>query len=155
MGCLSGGLVSSASVQRFFCGICSAFNWSFDEFVGEKVISPSYSFAILGLPPQFVFLTHELVSQQICYIIKLEVIVLVDQLCLTLWNPMDFCVPGSFVHGILQAKILECISIPFSRESSQPRDQTWVYLHFRQILYHLSHQRSHYQAENYSLPCFT
>ena len=48
MGCLSGCLVSSASVQKLFCGICSMFKWSFDEFVGEKVVSPSYSSAILG-----------------------------------------------------------------------------------------------------------
>ena len=51
MGCLSGCLVSSASIQKLFCGICSAFKCSFNEFVGEKVISPSYYSAILGLPP--------------------------------------------------------------------------------------------------------
>ena len=50
MGCLSGCLMSSASIQKLFCGICSAFKCSFDEFVGEKVVSPSYSSAILGLP---------------------------------------------------------------------------------------------------------
>ena len=50
MGCLSGCLMSSASIQKFFCGICSAFKCSFDEFVGEKVVSLSYSSAILGLP---------------------------------------------------------------------------------------------------------
>ena len=50
MGCLSGCLVSSVSIQKLFCGICSAFKWSFDEFVGEKVVSPSYSSAILGPP---------------------------------------------------------------------------------------------------------
>ena len=49
MGCLSGCLVSSASLQKLFCGSCSAFKWSFDEFVGEKVVSPSYSSAILEL----------------------------------------------------------------------------------------------------------
>ena len=51
MGFLFGCLVSSASVQKLFCGICSAFKWSFNEFVGEKVVSPSYSSAILGSPP--------------------------------------------------------------------------------------------------------
>ena len=50
MGCLSGCLVSSASVQKLFCGSCSAFRWSFDEFVREKVVSLSYFSAILGLP---------------------------------------------------------------------------------------------------------
>ena len=34
--------------------------------------------------------------------------------------------PGSSVHGILQARILEWVAISFSRGSSQPRDQTWV-----------------------------
>ena len=38
MGFLSGCLVSSVSFQKLFCGSCSAFKWSFDEFVGEKVV---------------------------------------------------------------------------------------------------------------------
>ena len=50
MGCLSGCLLSSSSIQKLFCGICLAFKWSFDEIVGEKVVSLSYSSAILGLP---------------------------------------------------------------------------------------------------------
>ena len=41
-------------------------------------------------------------------------------------NAMDCNLPGSSVHGILQARILECIVFPFSRGSSQPRDQTQV-----------------------------
>ena len=47
MGCLSGCL--TASIQKLFCGIYSMFKCSFDEFVGEKVVSPSYSSAILAL----------------------------------------------------------------------------------------------------------
>ena len=39
----------SASIQKLFCGIYSVFKCSFDEFVGEKVVSPSYSSAILAL----------------------------------------------------------------------------------------------------------
>jgi len=34
--------------------------------------------------------------------------------------------PGFSVHGILQARILDWVAVPFSRGSSQPRDQTWV-----------------------------
>ena len=45
-GCLSGCLMSSASIQKLFCGICSAFKCSFNEFVGDKLFSPSYSSAI-------------------------------------------------------------------------------------------------------------
>ena len=48
------------------------------------------------------------------------------QSCPTLCNPMDCSPPGSSVHGILQARILEGVAIPFSRGSSQPRDQTQV-----------------------------
>ena len=50
MGCFSGCLMSSVSIQKLFCGIYSAFKCSFDEFVGEKVVSLSYSSTILGLP---------------------------------------------------------------------------------------------------------
>ena len=51
MGCFSGHLMSSAGIQKLFCGIYSAFKCSFDEFVGEKVVSSSYSSAILRPPP--------------------------------------------------------------------------------------------------------
>ena len=51
---------------------------------------------------------------------------LVTKLCLTLCDLMDYSLPGSSVHGILQARILEWVAISFSRGSSQPRDQTWV-----------------------------
>ena len=46
MGCLSGCLVSSSSIQKLFCGICSAFRWSSNEFVWEKLVSLSYSSTI-------------------------------------------------------------------------------------------------------------
>ena len=55
-----------------------------------------------------------------------EVEVLVAQSCLTLCNTMDCSPPGSSLHGILQARRLEWVTIPFSRRSSQPRDQTQV-----------------------------
>ena len=79
----------------------------------------------------------------------------VAQLCLTLCVPLDYT-----VYGILQARILEGVAVPFSRGSSQPRDQTQVshiaggsiavdlpdpgleprLLHCRWILYQLSYQ---------------
>ena len=48
------------------------------------------------------------------------------QLCPTLCDPLGYSLPGSSVHGILQARILEWVPMPSSRGSSQPRDQTWV-----------------------------
>ena len=48
------------------------------------------------------------------------------QSCLTLCDPMDCSLPGSSVHGILQARILERVVMPSSRGSSWPRDRTQV-----------------------------
>ena len=47
-----------------------------------------------------------------------------SQSCLTLCNPKDCSLPGSSVHGISQARILDWVAISFSRGSSQPRSQT-------------------------------
>ena len=43
-----------------------------------------------------------------------------------LFNPMDCSPPGSSIHGIFQARILEWVTIPFSRGSSRPRDRVVV-----------------------------
>ena len=50
----------------------------------------------------------------------------VAQLCPTLCDPVDYSLPGSSIHGILQARILEWVAISFSRGSSRPRDWTEV-----------------------------
>ena len=50
----------------------------------------------------------------------------VAQLCLTLCDLMGCSPPGSSVHGILQARILELVASPFSKGSSRTRDQTSV-----------------------------
>ena len=61
------------------------------------------------------------------------------QSCPTLCDPMNCSPPGSSIHGIFQARILEWVAISYSRGSSQTRDQThisWVSCIGRQILYH-------------------
>ena len=50
----------------------------------------------------------------------------VAKLCLTLCYPVNCSPPGSSVHGIFQARILEWVAISFSRGSSQRRDRTQV-----------------------------
>ena len=62
--------------------------------------------------------------------------VLVARLCLTLCHPMDCSPPDFSVHGILWARILEWVAIPFFRRLNLGL------LHCRQILYHLRHQES-------------
>ena len=71
--------------------------------------------------------------------------VLVVQLCPTLCNPID-CRLRVSVHGILQARILEWIAIPFSRGSSQPRDHIRVSCIGRQILYHWATREAYYNS---------
>ena len=58
-------------------------------------------------------------------------------------NGIDLCDPMDYtVHGILQARILEWVAIPFSRGSSQPRDQTQVSCIAGGYFYQLSHKGS-------------
>ena len=78
-----------------------------------------------------------------------KVKVLVTQSCPTFCDHMDCRPSDSPVHGILQARILECVAIPFSRGSSWPRDGTRVQC-CRQVLYHLSHQGSPESLRNTS-----
>ena len=59
----------------------------------------------------------------------------VTQLCSTLCDLMERSPSGSSVHGILQARILEWVAIPFTTPGLNP--DLW---HYRQILYHLGHQ---------------
>ena len=68
--------------------------------------------------------------------------VLAAQSCPTLCNLMDCSPPGSSVHGISQARILEWAGIPFSRGIFLTQGSNPHLLHCRQILYHLSHQGS-------------
>ena len=85
----------------------------------------------------------------------LEVKVLIVQLCLTVCNSMHCSPQGSSVPGILRARILEWIAILFSRGKNTGVDSHSLFqgifptqgsnpglLHYRQILYHLSHQES-------------
>ena len=64
---------------------------------------------------------HDIVCVCVC------VCVLVTHLRPALCSPMDCSSPGSSIHGITQARILEWVATPFSRGSSQPRGQTQVF----------------------------
>ena len=61
---------------------------------------------------------------------------LVTKMCPSLWDPVEYSLQGSSVHGISQERTLEWIAIPFSRESSQPKDWTGISCIGRRILYH-------------------
>ena len=70
----------------------------------------------------------------------MKVKVLVTQSCLILWDPKDFSPPGSSVHGILQARILERVATPYFREIFPVQGLNLGLLHCRQVLYCLIHQ---------------
>ena len=77
----------------------------------------------------------------------------VAQLCPTLCDPMDCSLPGSSVHGIFQARVLEWVAISFSRVIFPTQGSNPGLLHRRQMLYRLSHQgRPQTSLQNSSLP---
>ena len=65
----------------------------------------------------------------------------VAQSCPAVCDPMDCSLPGSSIHGIFQARVVEWVAMPFSRGASHPSDR-WNLglLHHRQTLYHLSYR---------------
>ena len=74
------------------------------------------------------------------------------QSCPTLWDAMDCSPPGSSVHGILQARILEWVAMPSSRGSSWPRNRTCVSCIAGGFFTHLSRLGSQFQSVSVSLP---
>ena len=73
-----------------------------------------------------IFNEREKTETQTYHAWQMEVYAVVTQECPTLWDPMDCSPPGSLVHWIVQARILEWVAIPFSRGSSRTRDRTQV-----------------------------
>ena len=101
---------------------------------------------IMGYNFNFLFYTFPRlvnVLQQTCVNSEIRKIkVKVAQSCPILCDPMDCSLPGSSVRGILQAQILECVAVLFSRGSSQPRDWTQVSHIAGRFFSILSRQRS-------------
>ena len=123
--------------SRFITGThgrCSVQVWPVQVHLSDSSIShwiPCASFRCpwLRLPCFWVFLVTKLCM------LHAELL----RSCLTLCNPVDYRLPGSSVHGILQARIPDWVAIPSSRGSSWPRDWThasYVSCIGRQVLYH-------------------
>ena len=81
----------------------------------------SWSLCFVKFPGCTKFLPPSWSSHRLITLRGMTEWVKVAQSCPTLCNPMDYA-----VHGILQARILEWVAFPFSKGSSQPRDQTQV-----------------------------
>ena len=102
----------------------------------HSIISPKFA----HIPPLHIpDSSWDRVTQEVgdslgdCTVVGYTCICVRAQSCPTLFNPMDCSPLGFSVHGILQARILEWVTIPFSRGSSQPRDWTCI---GRWVLYH-------------------
>ena len=99
------------------CGILQAriLEWDAISFCRR-----SFAFPNSGEQDPQLIIQPLLTSESACFC------ALLLQLCLTLCNPKDCKPPGSSVHGVLQARILGWVSMPFSRGSSQLRDQIHI-----------------------------
>ena len=101
-------------------GIFQARVLEWDAIAFSRIWGKELHFVHLCISSHFLVqpaLAHCLISSCCC---------LVAQSCPTLCDPMDCSPPGSSVHGISQARILEWVAISFSRRSSQPRDRIHV-----------------------------
>ena len=116
--------------------MCTRVQWPWHCGMSVKAISSDIDVKLQMTVKWFFFFNWSIVDLCVCVC----VCVLVAQSCLTLCDRMDCSPPGSSVHGILQARILEWAAISFSRGSSQPREQTQVSC-IAGSLYHLSHQK--------------
>ena len=118
------------------------------QFSGTKHIHTVVQISLSSVSQIFHFLNYILFSQLLpLWTIHLQYIQVVSlclglsigtvhaQSCLTLCDPMDCSPPGSSVHGIIPARILEWVAISYSRRSSQPRlNPCLLHLpHYRQI----------------------
>ena len=107
------------------------YNW---KFPGGPVVR-TWCFHCRALAES---LTRELRSSKTCVWRGCSV----TQTCLTFWDLLDCTPPGSSVHGISQARILEWVAISFSRVSSRPRNWTCVSCIDRQTQLPLHHPGS-------------
>ena len=116
----------------------SSFSWLFFDLlrIGDLQCCVSFFYT-----PMWVSYTFIYMCVYVCMCAKLL------QLCLILCDPVDSCLPVSFVHGILQVRILEWVAMPSSRGSSWCRDRNCVsYISCigRRTLYHQCHLGSAY-----------
>ena len=116
--------LGSLRSSLYYCFLSSNINISLGVAVGPK----SRLWRFNWFSKTLVQLNYWLIrSSQLKYtLIWTSVLCLVTHWGPTLCDPMDCSLPGSSVHGILQARTLEWVAIPFSRGCSWPRDQTQI-----------------------------
>ena len=116
MGCFSGCLMTSASDQKLFCEVCSAFGYSFDEFLGERVVSPSCSSTSLAPPPLLFHFHQRLFSSSLLSAMKMVSSAYLRLLIFLLVILIQACASSNLAFHMMFPTILH---FPWS---SQPRD---------------------------------
>ena len=103
------------------CSRGATWNCFLERSVPCKIVSSELSSILINIFPQIptYILEFQHISQgRLAYIV---VTVKIAQSCLILCDPMDYNLSGFSVQWILQARKMEWVAIPFSRESSQPK----------------------------------
>ena len=103
---------------RWLDGIINSMDMNLSKLLGIEKDQKAWHAAIHGFRKSWI----QLSDWTTIFLLESESVV--THSCLPLCDPMHCSLPGSSVHGILQAGILEWVAIPFSRRPSQPRDQT-------------------------------
>ena len=96
----------------------------------------------------YIILTKIIANIYLCVCVK------VVQWCPTLCDPLDCNLPGFSVYGILQARILEWVAVPFSGRIFPTQGSNPSLLHCRQILYQLGYQGQHLLSVRYGSQSF-
>ena len=121
---ISGEITPERTISLSFHQIAAYISlpWTHASILSFKLIKP-YLFKIGGFSNYFCAF---IIFMSICIYKLINAYVCVNSLhsCLTLWDHVDYSPPCSFVHGILQARVLELVTMLSCRESSQSRDQT-------------------------------
>ena len=101
--------------------ILAMFKYLFNSFLLQEVFEESINRVkyLSWNPSSFLLVKQGIFTNSEVFMLLMKVKVKVTQSCPTLCDPMDYT-----ARGVLQTRILEWVAFPFSRRSSQPRDQT-------------------------------
>ena len=124
------GILQARILEWIAISFSRGSSWPRDRTQVSRITSGFFTIWAIG---KSLLLIYVCITESFCYACETSttlyinyMCVLVSQSCPTICDPIDCSLPGSSIHGISQARILEWVAIPLSRVSSQPRDWTQV-----------------------------